>query len=224
MGLFSKFKEIRETRAKKNYERYGETLQNKVTTKEQRLDAIESLEDGPAELTIPQLLRRFEIVVDHGIQDTREKEMVLEIILKHKEDAKPFVAGAIKKMKRVSWPIRIAEKLYSENDYADLLIESLSTEFVGFDEAVQERNIEILLALKEIRDPRIAAKASLLVKSRDESVRIAALECIEMQATDNKEARGLLLDFLSEPLTDENSRFIGLVKSIVARHQWTPNA
>jgi len=29
-----------------------------------------------------------------------------------------------------------------------------------------------------------------------------------------------LLSLLAEPLTDDNSRFIGLVKTIVTRHNW----
>ena len=220
MGIISKFKEFRDDRSKKSAERYGDTLKTVVTTKEQRLEAIEALSDGPAVLVLPQLLKRFEIIVDHGIQDNREKEMVFELILKFKEESKPFLRAALASQKRIAWPIKIAEKLFDRDEYLELLLQNLSTEFVGFDDSVQERNIELLLALKELHDPRIAEKASALLKSRDVQVRIAALECLEAQAAEDTQARGVISTLLSEPITDENSRFLGLVKAIVARHQW----
>ena len=220
MGLISKFKEFRSNRHKKSAERCGDTLKTVVTTKEQRLEAIEALSDGPGAVVVPQLLKRFEIIVDHGIQDNREKEMVLELILKFQDDSKPFLRKALAEQKRIAWPIKIAERLFTPPEYLELLLQNLSAEFVGFDESVQERNIEILLALKELHDPRIAPKASALLKSRDEQVRIAALECLEAQASDDTEARGAISTLLQEPPTDENSRFLGLVKAIVARHQW----
>ena len=220
MSLISKFKEYRSDRQKKSAERYGDTLKTVVTTKEQRLEAIEALSDGPAEIVVPQLLKRFEIIVDHGIQDNREKEMVLDIILNFKEESKPFLRKALAEQKRISWPLKIAERLFEKSEYLELLLKNLSTEFVGFDESVQERNIEILLALKELHDVRIAEKASHLLKSRDEHVRIAALECLEAQALEDSSARGVISSLLTESVTDENSRFLGLVKAIVTRHQW----
>lgn len=199
----------------------GDLLKNQVTTKEQRWEAIEGLASGgDFSLAAPQLMKRFELVVDHGIVDKREKDRVMEILIEQAEISRPLVCDAVRKQKRISWPVKLAEKMLSTEDYLKLLLESLNTENVLFDETLHERNIEILLALKELSDVRIVERTRLLVKSRDEQVRMAALECLEAQAREHKEARDCLLALLAEPLTDDNSRFVGLVKTIVARNKW----
>ena len=221
MGLLDAWRGYRANQKTKSLEKLGDTLKNQVTTKEQRWEAIEALADaGDFALAAPQLMKRFELVVDHGIVDKREKDRVTEILLENKVIACPLVCEAVRTQKRISWPVKLAEKMLSPEEYLQLLIESLNTEHVLFDEVVHERNIEILLALKEISDARIVAKTNQLVRSRDEQVRMAALECLESQARDHGEARDCLLSLLAEPLTDDNSRFIGLVKAIVARNKW----
>ncbi len=220
MGIFDSFKKFREGSKQKSYEKCGDTLKNQVTTKEQRLEAIDGLSSGPAEQVIPQLLKRFDIVIDHGLQDNREKEMISELILGHKEAAKPFVRNAVKNLKRISWPLKMSEKLFVHEEYVSILLENLVDEFVGFDDSVQERNIEIMLALKEVSHPDIVSKVKNQLKCRDESVRIAAVECLEAQSKHEAEAKSLIMELASHPLTDDNSRFIGLVRSIAQRHQW----
>jgi len=221
VGLLDTWRGYRTNQRAKSFEKMGDVLKNQVTTKEQRWEAIEGLADGgDIALAAPQLMKRFELVVEHGIIDKREKDRVMEILLENKDVARPLVCDAVRTQKRISWPIKIAEKMLLQDEYINLLLESLNTENVLFDETLHERNIEILLALKEISDVRVVERTQLLVRSRDEQVRIAALECLEAQAREHKEARDCLLSLLAEPLTDDNSRFIGLVKTIVARHKW----
>lgn len=221
MGLLDAWRSYRSNQRTKSFEKMGDLLKNQVTTKEQRWEAIEGLANGgDIALAVPQLMKRFELVVDHGIVDKREKERVMEILLENREIARPMVCEAVLTQKRISWPVKIAEKLLSPEDYLKLLLNSLNTEQVLFDETLHERNIEILLALKEISDQRIIEKTRALVRSRDEQVRMAALECLEAQARDHQAARECFLSLLAEPLTDDNSRFMGLVKAIVARHKW----
>lgn len=221
MGLLETWRDFRSNQRTRSFEKMGDVLKNQVTTKEQRLEAIEGLASGgDFALAAPQLLKRFEMVVEHGIIDKREKERVVELLLEHPEISRPLVSAALRAQKRISWLIKIAEKLYSGDEYLDLLLESLHVEQVLFDETLHERNIELLLALKEISNVKIIDRAKRLVKSRDEPVRMAALECLEAQAKDHDEARKCFLELLAEPETDDNSRFIGLVKAIVARHKW----
>ena len=175
-------------------------------------------------IAIPQLLKRFEMVVDHGIIDNREKELVMDFLVTHKDVSLNFVVDIVKNSSRIAWPIRVAEKIMEKKAYTGLLLESLKIHMDVFDEKVLERNIEILLALKDVSDERVVEPASVLMGSRDESVRMAALECLEAQALENQKARQHFIQLLEAPLTDDNSRFLGLVRSVVEKHQWAPTA
>jgi hypothetical protein len=222
VGLLDTWRDYRAQQKTRSLDKLGDTLKNQVTTKEQRWEAIEALADaGDFALAAPQLMKRFEMVVEHGIIDKREKDRIVEVLLQNAEVSRTLVCDAVRKQKRISWPIKVAEKLLSPELYLELLLESLNTENVLFDETLHERNIELLLALRELSSPRIVEKARVLLRSRDEPVRVAALECLEAQARDHEEARKCLQELLAEPLTDDNSRFIGLVKAIVERHSWS---
>ncbi|MBM3381819.1 MAG: hypothetical protein FJY29_05200 [Betaproteobacteria bacterium] len=222
MGLLDTWRGYRAQQKNRSLEKLGDTLKNQVTTKEQRWEAIEALADsGDFRQAAPQLMKRFELVVDHGIVDKREKDRVVEILVENADLSRPLVCEAVRKQKRIAWPIKIAEKLLPHEGYLELLLESLNTEHVLFDESLHERNIELLLALRELSNPRIIEKVRVLLRSRDEPVRVAALECLEAQAREHDEARQCLKELLAEPLTDDNSRFIGLVKAIVERHNWS---
>lgn len=217
MGFLDLFKSSSKP---KNLDKYGDVLRKVVTTKEQRLEAIDALRSEKPEQSIPQLLKRFEIVIDHGMQDTKEKELVTEIIVSHKDIARTHIATEIGRARRVAWLIRLAEKLFSPEDYVTLLLENLSQEFVGFDESIQDRNIEIMLALKDANDPRILDRVAFHFDSRDEQVRVAAMECIEAQATHSERARELLKSRLTGEVNDANARFVGLLRGIVEKHGW----
>lgn len=216
MSLFKLFSSDK----KKSYDRYGDVLKKKMTTKEQRLEAIEALEKISPVEAIPQFLKRFEMVTDSGLQDTKEKERCMDFIVKNKIHASDFVKQAVLNQKRVSWPVKIAEKIFSKEDYIDLLLLSLNSDSAIFDEDTLERNSEILLALKEVKDLKIVNKAVEFLSSRDENVRMSALECLEEQATEFEDAKKIILDLLHMPMTDNNSRFLGVVQTIVKKHKW----
>ena len=211
-------------RLQKSAEKFGNVLKNKVTTKEQRLEAIEVLkefEDGT--ISIPQLLKRFEIVVDSGIQDKREKEMCLERIVSFGEVAKPFAQQALERAERIAWPIKLAEELFPKEEFCRLLVNALGKEFSAFDESANQRNAEIILALKECVDAgtdEIVSAVEGFLGSRDENVRMAALECLESHASINERAKQIIVSLLNTTAHDDNSRFLGVVQTIVKNKGW----
>lgn len=204
----------------KNYDKYGDVLKKTMTTKDQRLEAIEALEDLEAAHAIPQLLKRFEMVVESGMQDQREKEQCMKIIVSHGDKAKDLVREAVKSKRRVAWPIKIAEKIFSPQEYIDLLLESLNLDMAMFDDDVLEHNEELLLALKEMRDPRIVERAALFIEGRDENLRMAALECLEEQASEFSDAKRIILNLAKTPHDDSSSRIVGVANAIVQKHNW----
>lgn len=210
-------------RIQKAAEKHGNTLKNKVTTKEQRLEAIDALlAITQADVAIPQLMKRFHIVVDSGIQDKREKEICADQIVQFGTAAHTHVEAALKQAERVAWPIKIAERLFDRERFVDLLIQSLGREFVAFDDHANNRNIELILALKDHADEKIVDAVAGFLKSRDESVRMAALECLESQGTQSQRARQMIRDLLlNEEPRDDNSRFLGVVRQIVDKSGWS---
>ena len=224
MGLIGKWKEFRTKQDDKSAAKHGETLKRKITTKEQRMEAIEALASMDPTVSLPQLLKRFELVVDHGIQDNREKEMVEKVFLEHKEQSRSIIREAVLKAERVAWPIRLAEKLFEEEEYKSLLLEGVVTQSALFDEIVLERNVELLLALREMPDDRVVERAAALLGSRDENVRMAALECLEFQGETSVKAKETVLALLQDPSTESNARLQGLLKTIVKKHSWSADA
>jgi hypothetical protein len=213
-------KDFFENRRSSQIESYGNVLKKALTTNDQRMEAIEALKGIKDERVIAQFLKRFELVLDHGMQDTKEKNLCLEAIVSFEDAAKPYIEDALKTKKRIAWPIKIAEQLYSPEEYLKLLLKNLNSEAIVFDSDWVERQTELLLALTELSDKRITSKVLPYLTARYEEVRIAALECLKNQAYFDVDARQALIEIAKQEITDENSRFIGNVKQIIARNNW----
>lgn len=205
---------------KKSYTKYGDILKNKQASKEQRLETIDILEKLDAEKSIPELLKRFEIVLESGLQDTKEKEACLNAIIKHGAQAQSYVKSYLETQKRLAWVIRIAEKIFPKEELLQLLLANLKTDVVEFDDDAMERNLDILFALKDFEDPNITKKISSFLSSRDDDTRIAVLECLETQAEKDLQARQIILNLAQNAANDMNSRFTGVVTHMIKKHHW----
>ncbi len=219
LGLF---RNMRESRRARSLEKCGNVLKNKVTTKEQRMEAMDSLfaEEDP-DLAIPQIMKRFEIVIESGIQDKREKELCAEHILEFGEKAGSFIEKALQQSVRISWTLHMAEKHFDAEKYLQLLLGVLEEEMPAFDDAATERHGEVILALKELRDERIVEPVAAYLAERDETLRMAALECMEAQAAHSDSAKQVILKLLEADESDDNSRFLGIVRTMVAKNSWS---
>lgn len=205
---------------KKSYTKYGDILKNKQASKEQRLEAIDILEKLDAAKSVPELLKRFEIVLESGLQDTKEKEACLNAIIKHGSQAQSYVKYYLETQKRLAWVIRIAEKIFPKEELLQLLLANLKTDVVEFDDDAMERNLDILFALKDFEDPNITKKISNFLSSRDDDTRIAVLECLETQAEKDLQARQIILNLAQNATNDMNSRFTGVVTHMIQKHHW----
>jgi hypothetical protein len=226
MGLFDKFKSMKENNQKKSAEKSGDVLKNKVTTKDQRMEAISHLLSLPAQIAAPQLLKRFEMTVDHGIQDNREKEACLEFLVENPDHSKELIVTALKNRKKVAWPLKVAEKLFSTEEFTALVRESLSMETALFDDDEIEKNIDLLLALKEYPTEAAILQIEKFLTARDEPLKIATIECLEAHAHKFPAAKALLEEYStklqSTAALDGNSRLAGLVLGIVTKLGTSP--
>lgn len=220
MNFKKLFLKIKSKRNGQQSETLGKTLETLMTVKDQREEAIESLALMSAEIRVPQLMRRFKISIDHAIQDKKEKERIESILLETPEQIKPYLKQALKDYPQPSWILRLAQKTFPQEEYVKLLIGEINPDFVSFDDEVQEKNKQILLALKETQDPQILEHLDPFFESRDEDLRMTSFEVLEIFC-EKKEAKALeKLNQIYEDMKkkpedqDENPRIWQKIKSL----------
>src|SRR4051794_22934755 len=90
VGMFDRFKS--KNRDERRIERGITLIKSAKAIKEDRVGAIEYFRDlGDREVAVPALLQRFEYSIEHGINDTREKESCMEGILAYGVESLPLV-------------------------------------------------------------------------------------------------------------------------------------
>jgi hypothetical protein len=224
MTIWDSIKKWKQKRKDSQAENYGKTLETLMTIKDQRLEAIEGLYLMSPEVRAPQLIRRFKISIDHAIQDKKEKERIQEILIETPEASREPVKHALKTYPQIGSLIGIAQKVFSEDEYVDLLIEEVNPEFVSFDDDVQEKNSQILLALKETKNPKALSVVEMFLYSRDENLRASSLDLLEIFCQKkNEQALNTLKStysfFEQNPQDkDENPRIFSMVESLYQNH------
>lgn len=218
MGIWDSIKNFFAGRREKKVERSARLVKNPKAVREDRLAAIEYLSRiDEASDAVPALLQRFEYSLEHGINDAREKESAFEGILRHKEAAVPLVKEHLKVTTRIAWPIKILTKLTVEHDLVVILLESLNYDDVSFDQAVVDKNYDILCYLSDFKLPGMAEKIAHFLDDPDERVRFAAVEVLV-----NLETPGInrqLEKFITDE-SSENRRLRATVIEAFVRHKW----
>ena len=184
----------------------AEIAKNAKAIRDDRVAAIEFLAQDvdDASKAVPALLPRFEFSLEHGINDTREKETVMEGITRHGDKAIPFVLEYLKSTTRIAWPIKILKALGKSDDHVvECLISTLNYQDVSFDQAQTDKNYDILCHLADYKKPGLAEKIIHFRKDPDERVRYATAEVLMEQ--DQAEVSSLLEEFLADA-TPDNSR------------------
>lgn len=197
MGLLQKFKEFNSNRHLKKVEKAARTIKNAKAIKEDRWAALQfmaSLED-PKEAVNP-LLARFEYSLEHGINDTREKELAMEGILNHKEGAVSFIQEWLKKTNRIAWPIKVLKELRSEDVIVESLKGALNYDDVSFDQAAVDKNFDILCYLRDYKLLGFLENLKHFLKDPDERVRFACIEVLLEQ--DDEEIPSLLEPYIAD--------------------------
>lgn len=184
----------------------AELLKNPKAIRDDRLAAIEFLAEGvkdPAK-SVPALLMRFEYSLEHGINDSREKDICMEGITRHGDAALPFVMEHLKNTTRIAWPIKLLKALGgSDENVVECLTSVLNYNEVSFDQAQTDKNYDILCHLADYKKSGLAAKIVHFLKDPDERVRYAAAEVLMEQ--DFAESQEFIEPLLSDTNPD-NSR------------------
>jgi hypothetical protein len=216
MGLFDKFR--KGGRDEKKIAKYTAVIKNSKAIKEDRQNAIDYFSDlGDAGAAVPALLQRFEYSLEHGINDTREKEACMEGILGYGQEALPLVREHLLVTNRIAWPIKILKALGEDAQVNEILTSALDFGDVAFDQAKVDKNYDILCYLVEMKLPGFAPKLAHFLNDHDERVRFAATECLIEQ--DDPEIPAMLERFLADESPD-NTRIRKSVIEAFLKKGW----
>lgn len=218
MGLLKKWQDFRSDRKDKQIARNLKYIQNPKAIKEDRNAAIDYFRghSDPA-IAVPALLKRFEYSLEHGINDSREKESCLEGIVKFGSAALPLTIEHLQKTFRIAWPIKVLNKIGSEDQVIDALKSCLDYNDIAFDQQRVDKNYDILCFLADYKIPRFANKLQHFLSYHDERVRYAAVEV--MVAQSDPEIPGMIEHYLND-LSAENTRIHQCVVNAFVRNKW----
>jgi HEAT repeat protein len=218
VGLFDRFKDYRKQRDDRKISKSLSVIRNPKAIKEDRQAAIEYFKglDDP-HTAVPALLQRFEYSLEHGINDTREKEACMEGIIAHGEPALPHVREHLLTTSRIAWPIKTLKALGKEEQVIDILKDALDFEDVRFDQAKVDKNYDILCYMIDYKLPGFADKLVHFLADPDERVRFAATEVLIEQ--DDSSVPHALEHFIGDESPD-NTRIRRSVIEAFLRHGW----
>ena len=219
MGLIAQIKDYFYSRRMKRIERAGKLLKNAKAIREDRWAALEYLAESvpEAELAIPHLLQRFEYSLEHGINDTREKELALKGIVRFGEASVPLVRSWLQETSRIAWPIKVLKELGKEQVVIECLKSALNMKDVAFDQMAVDKNYDILCYLREYQIPESVGEIAHFLIDPDERVRFAAAELLIGQQTE------LIREHLTPFLKDdsaENRRIRQAVIQVFVERDW----
>ncbi|SMF66749.1 HEAT repeat domain-containing protein [Pseudobacteriovorax antillogorgiicola] len=219
MGLFGKFKDYQATRSEKRLEKAAKLVKNPKAIKEDRWSALKFLADDAegAERVINALLSRFEYSLEHGILDSREKDLALKGVIRFGEEGVPVIEEWIKKTDRIAWPIKALKAVTDEKQVVESLKAALVLEDVRFDQAKVDKNYDILCYMRDFQLSGFEESISHFLKDSDERVRFAAAESLIEQ--ESNEVAQYLEPFLSDT-TSENRRIKEAVTRAFIERKW----
>lgn len=218
MSIISKWKNYKESQSTRRISKNLKTIQNSKAIKEDRVGAIEFFKEYQDVTTsVPALLSRFEFSLEHGINDTREKESCLDGILKFGADALPLVKEHIKETNRIAWPIKALTKLGNDEQAVEALKECLNFDDISFDQAKLDKNYDILCYLVDYQLGSFTDKIVAFLEVHDERIRFATVELLLEQ--DNANVPSYLEKFLWDS-SAENTRLCQAVTHKFSEKQW----
>jgi HEAT repeat protein len=218
MGFFEKIFAYFANRTERRHTSMAEAAKNPKSLKEDRQGAIEYFaEMSDCAIAVPALLQRFEFSLEHGINDTREKEKSMEGIIKHGSAALPYIAEHLKSTSRIAWPIKMLLKITDEASVIQALKDCLDFGEVAFDQDKTDKNYDILCYLADYKLPGYYDKIAHFLTVQDERVRYAAVELLCAQ--DDPEVAQLLEKYLSDD-SNENTRLRRAVATAFLTRNW----
>ena len=218
MDFFSKVVAYFSNRTERKSASMAENVKNPKILKDDRGMAIDYFAQmNDCKVAVPALLERFEFSLEHGINDTREKEKCMDAIIKYEKEALPFVSEHLKKTSRIAWPIKMLSKISDDEHVIAALKSCLDFSDVAFDQDKVDKNYDILCYLADYQLPGYSEKIAHFLSAHDERVRYAAVELLCLQNDEN--VPSIVEKFLSDD-SNENTRLRKAVAMTFINRNW----
>lgn len=187
-----------EGRLRLRIERATKTLNERYAQHDARMEAADKLRDIGTPEAIYGLARRFSTTAENLGVDQEEKKAIQDVLVRFGDRAVDPLKRYMKNHDKITWAIDALAELQPKEKLIPFLFDLLKE---GDPVYVRgEKATQILSALQELDDPAIVAGVIPCLKSPDDTVRFAAVECLE--AYGDEAAREPLLEALVDPEED----------------------
>jgi hypothetical protein len=193
MALFGLFGSKSEASALR---RHAERAASKRAQAIDRWESIQALIAMKTPQSVEALLPRFTFYIEPSITDQEEKDAAYFGIVSLGEQSLGPVRDFLKRAESISWPLKLLDALAKPELVVETLLNLLGEMDLEYERDPQ-RKIQMLTALQERVDPRIAPAVVRFFKDVNETVRFSAVGALFAQ-TEADQFRDELVDQLCE--------------------------
>ena len=187
-----------EGRLKFRIQRSTKTLLERYAQHDARMEAADKLREIGTPDAIFGLARRFSATAENLGTDQEEKKRIQTVLVAFRDKAIEPVKKYIENYDKVTWAIDALKELQTNKELVPFLFEVLAE---GDSVRIRgEKAHQILKALETLGEPDVVEGVIPCLSSPDDTVRIAAVECLEVYA--DERAREPLLEALVSPEED----------------------
>lgn len=188
-----------EGRLKFRINRNTKTLLERYAQHDARMEAADKLREIGTPEAIYGLARRFSATAENLGTDQEEKKRIQEVLVGFGDEAIEPLKRYIRNYDKVTFAIDALKRLQNREELIQFLFEVLSE---GDPVRIRgDKAHQILKALESLDEPSVVEGVIPCLSSPDDTVRIAAVECLE--AYGDERAREPFLETLVSP--DEDS-------------------
>jgi HEAT repeat protein len=204
-----------EGRLKFRVQRSTKTLLERYAQHEARMEAADKLREIGTPDAIFGLARRFSATAENLGTDQEEKKRIQTLLVGFGDRAVEPLKKYIREYDKVTWAIDALKELQPRDELIPFLFEVLSE---GDPVRIRgEKAHQILKALESLDEPSVVDGVIPCLSSPDDTVRIAAVECLEVYGDDK--AREPLLETLTSP--DEDSMRVKIkIGEVLQKLNW----
>jgi HEAT repeat protein len=204
-----------EGRLKFRIQRKTKTLLERYAQHDARMEAAEILREIGTPDAIYGLARRFSSTAENLGTDQDEKKRIQDVLIAFGDDAIEPLQRYVRSYDKVTWAIDALKQLLPRDALIPFLIEVLSE---GDPVRIRgEKAHQILKAFEDLDSPDVIEGVTPCLSSPDDTVRIAAIECLETYG--DERAREPLLDTLVSP--DEDSMRVKMkIGEVLEKLEW----
>ncbi|MCB9670102.1 MAG: HEAT repeat domain-containing protein [Alphaproteobacteria bacterium] len=191
-------------------------LTSKDSQPEDREAAARWLADNGSPKALLALLSRFDMKLEHQLNDKAEKDVVYGICVRLGDAIVKPLKSYLKQCRSVSVPLRLLEELTDEATTVEVVYKLLAAELAR-DDFKPEKKHALLTWLGERKHPGALEAAAPFVEDFDENVRCVAAEVLIGQ---NDPAAAAILEARVAKADEDSNRLRHRVAEVFAQRRW----